>query len=228
MNQPTFVQPPSASAQLPQPAADQAAAIQAAAHNPPDMSDTDEDGNEVCSLTFSRGDDVGEYLIDVREAATASMSGSTAPSDQKLISKAVQGCTNRERKLISGGRWKNSLSPAQALLAGAAGEEDNQFNLFSAAFLKIFKIFPSKSRAEQSEDFLLIKQTAIYAEWIPEYKTLYQKAVQQDLDMTGDDIHKIMHFINATDSNRLGEKNPTQVPRTRTDPGRADGQIPRE
>jgi hypothetical protein len=117
------------------------------------MSDTDEE-SEVCSLTFSRGDDVSQYLIDVREAATASMSGSTAPSDQKLIAKAIQGCTNRERKLISGGRWKNSLAPAQALLAGAAGEEDKQFNLFEAAFLKIF---PSKSRAEQSEDFLLIK-----------------------------------------------------------------------
>ena len=38
----------------------------------------------------------------------------------------------------------------------------------------------------------------MYAEWIPEYKDLYQKAMQTNLDMTGDDIHKIMHFINAT------------------------------
>ena len=95
---PAFAQPPSSTTQPLPPTA-----VQATADSSTDMSDTDDDP-EVCSLTFSRADDVDEYLIDVRGAAEAAMSGSTAPSDQKLIARALQGCTSRERKLVSGGR----------------------------------------------------------------------------------------------------------------------------
>ena len=158
---------------------------------------SDDDTDEALSLSFTRGDDVKEYLIDVQDNAQASSSGNTAPVPAKLIAIATRGCGRKERKLISGGRWKQALTQAEQELLGAPGEGSNQWGLFEKAFKNTF---PSTSQAEYAEELIQVKQSAPYAEWMPEYRALYSNANKAELKMDTTDIGQILHFINATPS----------------------------
>ena len=173
---------------------------------------SDDDTDEVLSLSFTRGDDVKEYLIDVQDNAQASSSGNTAPVPAKLIAIATRGCGRKERKLISGGRWKQSLTHAEQQLVGAPGEGSKQWGLFEKAFKNTF---PSTSQAEYAEELIQVKQSAPYAEWMPEYRALYFDANKAELKMDTTDIGQILHFINATPSGwekRIRRKYPGLTP----------------
>ena len=117
-----------------------------------------------------------------------------------------------ERKLISGGRWKQSLTHAEQQLVGALGEGSKQWGLFEKAFKNTF---PSISPAEYAEEPIQVKQSAPYAESMPEYRALYPDANKAELKMDTTDIGQILHFINATPSGwekRIRRKYPGLTP----------------
>ena len=60
-----------------------------------------------------------------------------------------------------------------------------------------------------------MKQSAPYAEWMPEYRALYSDANKAELKMDTTDIGQILHFINATPSGwekRIRRKYPGLTP----------------
>ena len=74
------------------------------AENSPSMSD-DEDATRH---TFKRRNDTQHYLDSVPILTQATSNSATAPSDSKLIARAISGCASGERHTLM--RWKQQLT----------------------------------------------------------------------------------------------------------------------
>jgi hypothetical protein len=110
VNLPNFQEPPAANSNSSSASdSDQDFNQDFTAEDSPSMSDDD----DATHHTFKRGNDTQHYLDSVPILTQATSNSTTAPSDSKLIARAISGCASGARQILM--RWKQQLTPAELL-----------------------------------------------------------------------------------------------------------------
>ena len=146
------------------------------------------DDEDTKQHTFRRGNDSRHYLDSVPILTQASSNSTTAPSDGKLVARAISGCAPGEREIMM--RWKQQLTPAELLAMETVTVTDNTDptnpvvtahvepgKVTYPEFRRIFiSYFPLVCVSTAVNKFLKMKQDKPLEYWIPEYDLAAQKS----------------------------------------------------